>query len=75
VLLEIVRPDALFGEFAFLDTPPRFEWTTAVEETTLMTWAISDVGGFTRWIESFAIDSIEQRLGRICGRPVRFPSL
>jgi hypothetical protein len=30
---------------------------------------------FTRRIESFAIDSIDQRLGRICGRPVRFPPL
>jgi CRP/FNR family cyclic AMP-dependent transcriptional regulator len=86
VLLEILRQDELFGESAFLDRPLRSERATAVEDTKLMTWAISDMEGlvmkrprlavallqllaqrnaeFTRRIESFAIDSIEQRLAR-----------
>src|SRR5258708_3332082 len=42
VLLEIVRPDELFGEFAFLDTP-RSEQATAIERARLMSWAISDM--------------------------------
>ena len=85
LLLEIFRPDELFGESAFLGRPPR-ERATAVEDTKLMTWAISDMEGLvikrprlavallqflaqrnaecTRRIESFAIDTIEQRLAR-----------
>ena len=43
VLLEIVRPDELFGESAFLDVSRRSEQTTAIEKATLMTWAISDM--------------------------------
>jgi len=86
VLLEIVRPDELFGESAFLDIPRRSERAIAVEKAKLMAWAISDMEDlvtkrprlalallqilaqrnavFTRRIESFAIDSIEQRLAR-----------
>jgi CRP/FNR family transcriptional regulator, cyclic AMP receptor protein len=43
VLLEIVRPDELFGESAFLDVSRRSEQATAIERATLMTWAISDM--------------------------------
>jgi CRP/FNR family transcriptional regulator len=43
VLLEIVRPEELFGESAFLDAPRRSERATAIEKTMLMTWAISDM--------------------------------
>jgi len=43
VLLEIVRPDELFGESAFLDVPRRSEQATAIEKARLMTWAISDM--------------------------------
>jgi CRP/FNR family cyclic AMP-dependent transcriptional regulator len=43
VLLEIVRPDELFGESAFLDVPQRPEQAAALERATLMTWAISDM--------------------------------
>lgn len=86
VLLEIFRPDEVFGESAFLDRPLRSERATAVEDTKLMSWPISDMEAlvmkrprlavallqllalrnaeFTRRIESFAIDSIEQRLAR-----------
>ena len=86
VLLEIFRPEELFGESAFLDHPLRSERATAVEDTKLMSWPISDMEGlvmkrprlavallqflaernaaFTCRIESFAIDSIEQRLAR-----------
>ena len=43
VLLEIVRPEELFGESAFLDAPRRSERATALEQARLMTWAISDM--------------------------------
>jgi CRP/FNR family transcriptional regulator, cyclic AMP receptor protein len=43
VLLEIVRPDELFGESAFLDVPQRPEQASALERATLMTWPISDM--------------------------------
>jgi CRP/FNR family cyclic AMP-dependent transcriptional regulator len=43
ILLEIARPDELFGESAFLDVPCRTEQATALEKTNVMTWAISDV--------------------------------
>jgi CRP/FNR family cyclic AMP-dependent transcriptional regulator len=42
VLLEIIRPNELFGESAFLTSYPS-EQATALHDTTLMTWAISDV--------------------------------
>ena len=43
VLLEIVRPDELFGESAFLDVPRRSERAAAIEKIRLMTWGISDI--------------------------------
>jgi CRP/FNR family cyclic AMP-dependent transcriptional regulator len=43
VLLEIVRPDELFGESGFLDVPRRSELATAIEKTRVMSWAISDM--------------------------------
>ena len=43
VLLEIVRPEELFGESAFLAAPRRSERATAIEKARLMTWAISDM--------------------------------
>ena len=43
VLLEIVRPEELFGESAFLAAPRRSERATAIEKAKLMTWAISDM--------------------------------
>ena len=43
VLLEIVSPDDLFGESAFLDVPGRSERAIAIETATLMNWAISDM--------------------------------
>ena len=43
VLLEIARPDELFGESAFLDIPRGAERARAIEKVTLMMWAISDV--------------------------------
>ena len=43
LLLELVRPDELFGESAFLDDPRRAEQATAIERAELMTWAISDM--------------------------------
>jgi len=43
LLLEIMRPEELFGESAFLDVPHRFEQATALETTKVMTWTISQV--------------------------------
>jgi CRP/FNR family transcriptional regulator len=43
VLLDIVRPDELFGESAFLDGLRRSEQATAIEKAKLMTWAVSDM--------------------------------
>jgi len=43
VLLEIVRPDELFGESAFLDVSQRSERATALETAKLMTWAVSEM--------------------------------
>jgi CRP/FNR family transcriptional regulator len=45
VLLEIIRPDELFGESAFLDVPRRPERAMALEGTKVMSWAISDIEG------------------------------
>lgn len=45
VLLDIVRPDELFGESAFLDVPRRFERAQAFEDCELMTWAVSEMEG------------------------------
>jgi CRP/FNR family cyclic AMP-dependent transcriptional regulator len=43
VLLDIVGPEELFGESAFLNVPHRPERATVIENATLMTWAISDL--------------------------------
>jgi CRP/FNR family transcriptional regulator len=43
VLLEIVLPDELFGESAFLAVPPQCELATALEPARLMTWTIADI--------------------------------
>lgn len=43
VLLEIVRTDELFGESAFLDVSRRPEKATALENATLMTWAVAHI--------------------------------
>lgn len=43
VLLEIVRPDELFGESAFLGIPRSTERSVAIEAVKLMAWAVSDM--------------------------------
>ena len=43
VLLEIVRPDEVFGESAFLDVSRPFEQAQALETAELMAWAVSDI--------------------------------
>jgi CRP-like cAMP-binding protein len=48
LLLELVRPDELFGESAFLDAPRRSEQALAIERVELMTWAISDMGSLVK---------------------------
>lgn len=86
VLLDLVRPEELFGESAFLNIPLGSQRAIAFEKTKLMSWRVSDMedlimkrprlaiallqvlarrsGEFTHRIESFALDSIEQRLAR-----------
>jgi CRP/FNR family transcriptional regulator len=44
VLLEIFRPDELFGESAFGADSRRSERATTFENASLMTWAVSDIG-------------------------------
>ena len=41
VLLEIVRPEELFGESAFIDDPHRSEQATAIGKAKVMAWAVS----------------------------------
>ncbi len=43
LLLELLRPDELFGESGFLGDPGRFDKAMAIERAELMSWAISDV--------------------------------
>jgi len=43
ILLEIIRPDELFGESAFVSGHHRTEQATALESTQLMMWPISAV--------------------------------
>jgi len=43
LLLELVRPDELFGEAAFLGDPHSSEQATAIERAELMTWAVSEM--------------------------------
>lgn len=43
VLLEILRPDEVFGESAFLGIPRPSERATAIEKVCVMAWAISDI--------------------------------
>jgi len=86
VLLDVVLPEELFGESAFLESSGQREQATAMEPVRLMTWPVSDMeelllkrprlavalvqvlaqrnAELTRRIESFATDSIQQRLAR-----------
>ena len=43
LLMEIVRPDELFGESAFLEPSRRFEQAKAMDRDTVMAWAVSDI--------------------------------
>jgi CRP/FNR family cyclic AMP-dependent transcriptional regulator len=45
VLLDIVRPDELFGQSAFLGRVRPPERATAMEPTSLMAWSISEIQG------------------------------
>ncbi len=43
VLLEIVLPEELFGESAFVASPRALEQATAVVDATVMAWPVSDI--------------------------------
>ncbi len=86
VLLDIIRPDEIFGESAFLGSRSRSERATAVEPSKVMAWTVPEIeilvtkrprlavallqvlaqrnAQASLRIESFAIDSIQQRLAR-----------
>jgi CRP/FNR family transcriptional regulator, cyclic AMP receptor protein len=55
LLLDLVRPDELFGESAFLDVPRPSEQAIAIERAELMTWAISDMEALVRKRPSLAV--------------------
>jgi CRP-like cAMP-binding protein len=86
VLLDIIRPEEIFGESAFLDSRGATERAIAAETCKVMAWAVSDMEKLVTnrprlavallqifahrnaqaalRIESFATDTIEQRLAR-----------
>src|ERR1035438_5359462 len=43
VVVDIYRPDDLFGESAFLDAPPRSDQAVAMEDTRLMSWSCAEI--------------------------------
>jgi len=43
VVVDIYRPDDLFGESAFLDAPPRSDQAVAMENTRLMSWSSAEI--------------------------------
>jgi len=43
VVVDIYRPDDLFGESAFLNTPPRPDQAVAMEDTRLMSWTCAEI--------------------------------
>jgi CRP/FNR family transcriptional regulator len=43
VLLDIVRPDDLFGESAFLQAPRRLERAEAIQRAEVMSWSVSEM--------------------------------
>jgi CRP/FNR family transcriptional regulator len=43
VLLDIIRPEELFGESAFLEVSRRSERAQAIERVELMTWSVSEM--------------------------------
>jgi CRP/FNR family cyclic AMP-dependent transcriptional regulator len=42
-VVDIYRPDDLFGESAFLDAPPRSDQAVAMEDTRLMSWSCAEI--------------------------------
>ena len=43
VVVDIYKPDDLFGESAFLDAPPRSDQAVAMEDTRLMSWSSAEI--------------------------------
>jgi CRP/FNR family transcriptional regulator len=86
VLHDIIRPEEIFGESAFLDSRSASERAIAAEKCKVMSWEVSDMENLVTnrprlavallqifaqrnaeaalRIESFATDTIEQRLAR-----------
>ena len=55
VLLDLIRPDELFGESAFIGGPSPCEQAIAIEGTKLMTWPISDMEALVRKRPALAV--------------------
>jgi len=75
VLLEIVRPDELFGESALLDVARRPEEAKVIERATLMTWAISDLEDLVMKRPRLAVALLQilaQRNAELTGRIASF---
>jgi CRP/FNR family transcriptional regulator, cyclic AMP receptor protein len=86
VVVDIYKPDELFGESALLNLASRQEQAIALENTQLMSWTAADIedistrrprlavalmqilvqrsNDLAQRIQSFAVDSIPQRLAR-----------
>src|ERR1017187_4920933 len=70
-ILDVVGPDELFGESAFLGAPRHSERATAIEKTTLMTWAISEMEDLVTKRPRLALALLQilaQRNGDLTGR-------
>ena len=75
VLLEIVRPDELFGESGFLSDAPSDERAAAIEPAMLMTWPISDVEDLVRKRPGLAVALLQHLAQRNADLTHRIESL
>jgi CRP/FNR family transcriptional regulator, cyclic AMP receptor protein len=55
VILDVVLPEELFGESAFIDVQGRSDRATAMENTKVMAWAISDMDALAMKRPRFAL--------------------
>jgi CRP/FNR family cyclic AMP-dependent transcriptional regulator len=75
VLLDIVRPDEVFGESALLEVSRRPEEAKVLEKAILMTWAISDLEDLVMKRPRLAVALLQilaQRNAELSGRIASF---
>jgi CRP/FNR family transcriptional regulator, cyclic AMP receptor protein len=71
VVVDIYRPDDLFGESALLDTPPRSDQALALEDTRLMSWTSPEIEAAIAKRPRLAMALLQilvQRSGDLTGR-------